>query len=153
MFILTRDNFINLLYFSYHNRFFLLKSEEFTVIIIIKEILSMNSNYIVSHIKHIQLKKLNFHATIPTEGIKTNSALYYIVEGELECVKNEKKITLDKNDFIFCDYGDKIEHKGTVLLCAYLFLTIAKDIPVNLLICRIDKPFLFSFFINLSRSF
>jgi len=81
---------------------------------------SVKRNYIISDLMHVYLRKFNPGSCTPSSPLKTHSTLYYIVSGEIECIKNAQSILLKKNDFLFWDYGDKIDvinHKSIPCLC------------------------------------
>lgn len=73
-----------------------------------KNQLSKHNDLIISDFTYIYLRKITKETFIPKYIFRENSALYYVVNGEIECIKNDEIITLKKNDFLFWNYGDKL---------------------------------------------
>lgn len=70
------------------------------------DFLKSNYGFIIQNIKYVYYR--NFQSkSIFNELSKKYTVLYYVLSGELECIKNDVSYKLKANDFFFWDKGDK----------------------------------------------
>ena len=70
------------------------------------EYLKTNYGFIIQYIHYVYYRNFQSKSTYEDRS-KRYTVLYYVLSGELECVKNDVHYTLKPNDFFFWDKNDK----------------------------------------------
>ncbi len=89
-----------------------------------------NYEFCISKINYVYFRNFPANTTLASQK-KKYTTLYYVADGELECIQNDKNTILKKNDFFFWDYADKQKIINSTDSDCYVYVLGFDFLPVE----------------------